>query len=163
MKVHKILTEYQKENKRKYQREYKKKNKEKIERIDAKFRKAHREKRNRFARERWKNDEEHRRQRREYWHGPGMAEKFKIYYKRRDVLKESKWNKMHISQKITTTLNKLLSELESIAPTGALDLKYLQQIKLRLDACNVLSHLWRKEYKLMENQGEIENAKLRSP
>lgn len=136
-----------------YYRKYRKRNKEKIKIIWTKYRRTHRKKVYTAYRETWK-DEEFRKKRKEYWHSPVMKEKYKIYYKRRNIKNKLKWDKMHISKKIITRLNNLLKKLESVEPTGTMDLKYLGQIKLRLDACNVLCESWNREFKCMEDKGE---------
>lgn len=152
-----IISNMRTENKEKlknYHTKYRKRNKEKIKRINDKYRRIHRNKRNRQRRERWNSSEEFRKKRKEYWHTPRMKEKYKIYYQRRNIKNELKWDKMHISKKIINRLNKVLKELESAQPTGTMDLNYQKQIKLRLNACEVLCESWHKEFKLMESHDE---------
>ena len=60
--------------------------------------------------------------------------------------KQIKWERMHISKKIIIRLTELQNLIESSDIQGTTDIRYREQIKLRLEASKILAESWNKEY-----------------
>ncbi len=147
-----MVSEHRRGYCQKYYQNYRKNHKKRIKEIYSKYDRTHKEKRNKHYREKWKNDEKFRERKFAYFNKLKEQGRMKILKRRGWILHKHRWNKMHISRKVIHRANTIIKEMELIEITGATDLKYWNQIKLRLDACKVLSESWYEEYKLLQGK-----------